>query len=414
MLVYNCGIFFYNLFIRFASLFNHKARLWVRGRKDIFIQIEKTLKQKIKPGSSITWFHCASLGEFEQGRPVLENLKDKGHTIVLTFFSPSGYEMRKDYEHADAVFYLPMDFKRNAKRFVEAINPSAAIFVKYEFWLNYLEVLHSKKIPFYLVSGVFRPSQHFFKWYGSSFFKALKNFRVLFVQDQNSLELLQQHGLTNGSLAGDTRFDRVLEIVRNKKTFSEIEKFCAGKQVIMAGSSWPKDEELLLGAFAKLKQTSPDLKLMLVPHEIDAASLTATMGRVKASGYAFSKYTDSSFNGDIVVIDTMGMLSQLYQYATVAYVGGGFDNGIHNILEVFAHGVPVAFGPNYHKFVEAHEARQFQIGKPVHNEAELFAFMSELISNEEKRRSISRDIADYMEKRAGATDKIVRKLISLT
>lgn len=410
MLVYNCGIFLYNAFIRFASLFNHKAQLWVRGRKGIFLQIEETLKRKIKPGSKITWFHCASLGEFEQGRPVLEKLKGQGHTIVLTFFSPSGYEMRKDYECADAVFYLPMDFKRNARRFVELVNPSVAIFVKYEFWLNYLNVLQEKKTPFYLVSGVFRPSQHFFKWYGRSFFKALKNFKTLFVQDENSLKLLQHHGLTNSLLAGDTRFDRVIEIARNKKSFDEIADFCKNNKVIVAGSSWPKDEELLLSVFTRLKGTEPCLKLLLVPHEIDTSSLNATLDRIKASGITFSRYTNGNFSGDILIIDTMGMLSQLYQYATVAYVGGGFNNGIHNILEVFAHGVPVAFGPNYHKFVEAHEAENLQIGKPVHNEAELFAFMSELLSKEQKRKELSAAIGSYMEKRSGATEKIVQQL----
>ncbi len=411
MWFYNCGIFFYFLFIKFASLFKHKAKLWVDGRKNIFVHIEKTLGEKIKAGDKVIWFHCASLGEFEQGRPVLEKLKQQNVKIVLTFFSPSGYENRKNYEHADAIFYLPIDFKNNAKKFIELVKPSAAVFVKYEFWLNYLAELNEKKIPTYLVSGVFRPGQHFFKWYGKNFFKALKTFRMLFVQDEDSLNLLKQHGFTNGELAGDTRFDRVMQIAQNKKSFPEIEKFCGTFPVLVAGSSWPKDEELMLTAVKNLKREFETLKLVIVPHEIDETSLTGTISRVKNSELSFAKYTDGNFaDKDVLVVDTVGMLSQIYQYATLAYVGGGFNNGIHNILEVFAHNVPVAFGPNYNKFVEAHEADELGIGKPVHNEAELFAFCSELLSNEEKRKKISAKINSYMQSKIGATDKICSQL----
>lgn len=404
---YKVGIFFYYSFIRFASLFNHKAKLWVRGRKDIFSRMEKALKERIRPGDKVLWFHCASLGEFEQGRPVIEKLKAQGNKIVLTFFSPSGYENRKNYEHADAVFYLPFDFAGNAERFVSIVKPAAALFVKYEFWLNYLAELDKRRISTYLVSGVFRPKQHFFKWYGKSFFKALKSFKTLFVQDENSLSLLKQHGFTNAVLAGDTRFDRVMEIVDHKRQFPEIEKFCGNAKVIIAGSSWPKDEELLLENFKQLKVQHPALKLILVPHEIDKNSLSGTSNRVKNSGFSYGAYTSSGFfDKDILIIDTIGMLSQIYQYATVAYVGGGFDNGIHNILEVMAHGVPVAFGPNYHKFVEAHEAEKGQLGKPVHNLPELSAYFSEMLSNEEKRKATSSRITTYMLEKTGATEKV--------
>lgn len=411
MWFYNCGIFFYTLFIRFASLFNHKAALWVKGRRNIFAAIEKTLHQKIKPGSKITWFHCASLGEFEQGRPVLEKLKKSGHTIILTFFSPSGYENRKDYEYADAVFYLPPDFKNNARRFIELVNPQTALFVKYEFWLNYLNTLFERKIPVYLVSGVFRPKQHFFKWYGKNFLKALKGFKVLFVQDENSHNLLKQFGLTNVVLAGDTRFDRVLEIAAGGKGFPEIEKFCNNSRVLITGSSWSKDEEHLLFTFKNLKIQYPDLKLIIVPHEVDKESITDVQNRVKECGLSCSLYTGLNFElTDILIIDTIGMLSHIYRYGILAYVGGGFNSGIHNILEVFAHGVPVAFGPNYHKFIEAQEAEKLSIGKPVHNREELFAFMSELLGNEEKRKKISTQINTYMQSKAGATKIIIRSI----
>lgn len=409
MWFYNCGIFFYYCIIRTAALFNPKAKLWVAGRKNIFERIEKTLAEKIKPGDKVLWFHCASLGEFEQGRPVLEKLKQHGFKIVLTFFSPSGYEIRKNYEHADAVFYLPPDFKTNAKKFISLVKPAAALFVKYEFWLNYLAELENKKIPVYLVSGVFRPNQHFFKWYGKNFFKAIKGFKILFLQDENSLALLKQHGFTNVELAGDTRFDRVMEIAHNKKNFPEIEEFCSNSQVIIAGSSWPADEELLIRTYKELKTRVPNLKMVLVPHEVDGASVNNTMDKLKNATLSFSSFTTGNFSGkDILVIDTIGMLSQLYQYATVAYVGGGFNNGIHNILEVMAQGVPVAFGPNYHKFVEANEAEQLQIGKPIHNQAELFAFFSELLSDTEKRKTLSAKINSYMQSKTGATEKVCK------
>lgn len=413
MLLYNAGIFFYCAMIRLAALFNYKAKLWVRGRRGIFEKIETELAAKIQVGDKVLWFHCASLGEFEQGRPVLEKLKSRGYKIVLTFFSPSGYEIRKNYDQAEAVFYLPIDTKRNAKRFVELVKPQAALFVKYEFWLNYLNELHKHSIPFYLVSGVFRPEQHFFKWYGRNFFAVLKKFKTLFVQDENSLKLLAQHGLTNAQLAGDTRFDRVMEIAGNKKDFPSVRQFCNGGRIIVAGSSWPRDEEILLKVFSQLNlnKDAGNLKMILVPHEVDEASMKSTIARLKDSGISFARFTEGNFtHSKILVIDTIGMLSQIYQYATVAYVGGGFNDGIHNILEVFAHYVPVAFGPNYHKFVEAREAENENIGKPVHNDAELFAYFSLLLSNESKRKEISAQINLYMQRKTGATEKVCKAL----
>jgi 3-deoxy-D-manno-octulosonic-acid transferase len=407
MMLYNAGIIFYYAAIRLAALFNHKAKLWVAGRRNIFTRIEAELTQKIHAGDKVLWFHCASLGEFEQGRPVIENLKKRGYKIVLTFFSPSGYEIRKNYEHADAVFYLPIDTPSNAKKFVELVRPQAALFVKYEFWLNYLAALRQNSIPAYLVSGVFRPNQHFFKWYGRNFFYAIKNFKILFVQDENSLALLKQHAFTNAQLAGDTRFDRVVEIARNKKDFPSVKRFCGEAKVIVAGSTWPKDEELLLKVYTRLKETEKELKMILVPHEVDAASMNGTISQLENSTLTYGKFTENNFEEkQVLVIDTIGMLSQIYQYATVAYIGGGFNDGIHNILEVFAHDVPVAFGPNYHKFVEAHEAEKDGTGKPVHSEADLFAHFSRLLSDTNRRASIKESIHQYMQRKTGATEII--------
>lgn len=407
MLFYNIGVWCYYGLIRIAALFKHKARLWVRGRRNIFPHIAQTLQQKIKPRDQVIWMHCASLGEFEQGRPVLEKLSAGGYKVVLTFFSPSGYEMRKHYEHAACVFYLPIDTRANALKFVSLVKPQAALFIKYEFWLNYLAVLRENKVDTYLVSGVFRRGQHFFKWYGKNFLHAIRHFRTLFVQDEHSYALLQQHGLSNMVLAGDTRFDRVMEIASGRKSFPSIEQFCAGRDVIVAGSSWPKDEELLLEVFKKLKGGGRALKLILVPHEIDEASLQHTINRLDSSGLPYGRFTKGAFlQHDILLVDTIGMLSQLYQYAAAAYVGGGFDDGIHNILEVLAHGVPVSFGPNYQKFVEAKEAESLRIGTPVRDAEQLYAFFSRILHDPQHAGALRKEINAWMQRKTGATLKI--------
>ena len=407
MLFYNIGVWCYYGLIRIAALFKHKARLWVRGRRNIFPHIEQTLQQKIKAGDKVIWMHCASLGEFEQGRPVLEKLSAGGYKVVLTFFSPSGYEMRKNYEHAACVFYLPIDTRANARKFVSLVKPRAALFIKYEFWLNYLAVLRENKIDTYLVSGVFRSGQHFFKWYGKNFLHAIRHFKALFVQDENSYGLLKQHGLSNMVLAGDTRFDRVMEIVFGRKSFPSIEQFCAGREVIVAGSSWPKDEELLLDTFKKLKGGGRALKLILVPHEIDEASLQHTINRLDSSGLHYGRFTKGAFlQQDVLLVDTIGMLSQLYQYAAAAYVGGGFNDGIHNILEVLAHGVPVSFGPNYQRFVEAKEAEAMGIGTPVMDAEQLYAFFSRILSDPQHAGGLRKEIDAWMQRKTGATRMI--------
>jgi 3-deoxy-D-manno-octulosonic-acid transferase len=414
MWLYNLVVYMYWGSIKTASLFNAKAKLWVRGRRDIFTNIKSKLEQKgILNNENIVWFHCASLGEFEQGRPVIENLKanNKEVKIVLTFFSPSGYEIRKDYELADAVFYLPIDVSSNAKEFISLIKPHAAVFVKYEFWLNYLAELKNKNIPTYLISAVFRRKQHFFKNYGKLFLDSLSGYKKIFLQDQNSYDLLKEFGLKNIEVAGDTRFDRVMQITKNKTPLASIDRFCGTSQVIIAGSTWPKDEEIVLAAYKKLKGRRPGLKLILVPHEIDEAAINQTEKLILNTDttFFFARYTSKQNfeRHDILIVDTIGLLSQLYRYGLVAYVGGGFTDGIHSILEALAYDVPVAFGPHNEKFIEAQETKHLGIGKEIEDVESLFTFFNEMLSPDSTRKVLSGKINEYMRSKTGATEKIL-------
>ena len=322
-IIYSLGIYIYGAFIFMASLFNEKARLLLKGQHQAF----KLLKEKVDPNARYVWFHAASLGEFEQGRPVIEQLKkEKPETkILLTFFSPSGYEVRKNYTGADIISYLPLDTPRAARQFVNLVNPSKAVFIKYEFWPNYLKALKAKNIPVYSISATFRTNQVFFQWYGKWYRNLLKTFRHIFVQDQNSQDLLLVHGIKNVSIAGDTRFDRVADLGKQAKSIPLIEAFVAGAQkVIVAGSSWPKDEELLV-RYLKLH---PDIKLIIVPHEIDYSHITEIS---KLLGGKFIRYSEANTENlqttNCLVVDTIGLLSSIYRYANVAYIGGGFGVG---------------------------------------------------------------------------------------
>jgi 3-deoxy-D-manno-octulosonic-acid transferase len=415
MLFYNFIIFLYWCIIHLVSLFNDKARKWVSGRKNIFSAIEKTVREK-KIIGDIIWFHCASLGEFEQGRPVIEGFKKSNPTvkIVLTFFSPSGYEIRKDYAFADAVFYLPLDFKSNAKQFIKLINPKAAVFIKYEFWLNYIAELNAKNIPIYLISAVFRPNQHFFKWYGSIFFNALKSYKKVFLQDKNSFQLLKEKGLSNIEIAGDTRFDRVFEIAQTKTALPVVDGFCNNHTVLIAGSTWPKDEQIVIETFKKLKEKHPHLKLIIASHEVNkhaTSRIENLMGNTKYSLYTNPTNIESA---DILLIDTIGILSQLYRYGTASYIGGGFNDGIHNILEALVYNIPVAFGTNHHKFVEASEALQLNMAKEINSSDELFVFLNKVIADENYRHQLSLEIKNYMQNKAGATNKILLELNAIS
>ena len=342
--LYNISTYLFLVAIHFATIFNAKARLWVKGRKSIFKKLEQTLSNT----ENIVWFHCASLGEFEQGKPIIKAYKQKHptHKILLTFFSPSGYEIRKNTPLADFTFYLPSDTKANAKRFIQLVNPIKVIFIKYEFWFNYMAECKKQNIPFYSVSSIFRKEQAFFKY--KWFTKQLSNVTHFFVQNKISADLLKSIGFSNTTISGDSRFDSVLETTKNPKQLPLIEDFCKCKPTIICGSTWPKDEILL----AQYIKENPQYNYIIAPHALHYISKL----QKQTNALLFSKSTEQNiFTSNALIIDSIGILFHIYSYGSIAYIGGGFDSGIHNILEAVTFGLPVVFGPNYKKFNEANE-----------------------------------------------------------
>ncbi len=402
----------YRAGISIASLRNAKAKLWIDGRKHIFKRLDSELRPDSPDGnredndSELIWFHCSSLGEFEQGRPVLENLKKQfpNSKFLLTFFSPSGFEIRKDYKGADWVFYLPLDSKSNAKRFLDIVNPSLVVFVKYDYWYYYLTECKKRSIPLLMVSAIFRKDQAFFKWYGGLHKNMLKCFTHFFVQDNNSKQLLESLQINNVTIAGDTRFDRVSEIAENFKPIEEIEKFCGGSYMLVAGSTWPEDEKIIKEAIADL----PDLKLIIAPHEIHQQHLQQ-VETLFPEGIRHSQLTthNSPLKSNCLIVDNIGMLSRLYQYATIAYVGGGFDKGIHNTPEAAVYGKPVLFGPNYKKFKEAVGLIESGGGISVASADQLSTAIKKLLSNEEEVKLRSKNSFEFVNQNKGATKKII-------
>jgi len=346
--IYNIGICLYSALARLISPFSSRASLWVNGRK----RWEEKIAARIKPGDKVIWMHCASLGEFEQGRPVIEEIK-RGmpeFKILLTFFSPSGYEIRKNYKNADCIVYLPADTPGNSARFIKLVKPELVIFVKYEFWNNYISNLYRNKIPLYLISGIFRPEQHFFKWYGSFFRAMLRKFEKIFVQDQRSSDLLRSIGIEQVMLSGDTRFDRVVQIAASSGKIPQIELFRGSERLFLAGSSWRQDEEII----AEYINLNPlRMKWVFAPHEIDLPNIERIEKLFKVKSVRFSEFSESDSDARVLIIDNIGMLSSAYSYAYIAAIGGGFGKGIHNILEAACWGIPVIFGPNHQKFREA-------------------------------------------------------------
>jgi 3-deoxy-D-manno-octulosonic-acid transferase len=408
MLLYNLGVHLYTLAIYLASFFKPKAKLWVQGRKNW--QQQYTEKLKTITGKKI-WVHCASLGEFEQGRPLIERIKrdHPEYRIILTFFSPSGYEICKNYKGADAVFYLPADSKSNAEKFLEIISPDKVIFIKYEFWVNYLNTLKEKNIESYLVSAVFKPHHPFFKWYGAVFIRSLAAFKILFVQDERSKELLKSIDVNNVMICGDTRFDRVLEIKNNFKAIPEIETFKGKSKLIIAGSTWPGDEDLLLESFAKLKLH--DTKLILVPHDIEETLLKDTISKLKKHELSYCLYTEGiNANSKVLVLNTMGLLSRSYRYANLAYIGGGFNGGIHNCLEAAVYGIPVIFyGKDFHKYNEAVELTAIKVAYNVNSGDELnkdIVFCLE----ETNANNIASKLHSYFESKGNVSEKILSQI----
>jgi 3-deoxy-D-manno-octulosonic-acid transferase len=408
-LLYNLAVSAYIAAINIASLFDPKADKWVKGRKGLITNI----KSCIAPNENIIWFHCASLGEFEQGRPVIEAFKKKfpDFKILLTFFSPSGYEIRKNYSGADWVFYLPADTPKNAKAFVNAVNPKLAIFVKYEFWHNYISELHERQIPLLLISAKFRKDQPFFKFYGSFFRKILQNIHHIFVQDESSLILLENIGIKNTSLAGDTRFDRVFETAAQNINLKESEFFSGGLLVIVAGSTWPPDEQILK---IVLQQFKGKFKLIIAPHEVNENTVSAI--KKLFADFSTELYSEidrnSINNSEVLIIDNIGMLSKLYSHAAIAYVGGGFGKSIHNTLEPAAFGAPVIFGPRYHKFKEAVELIEKGGAFSINNSEEAIKIM--LMLEEKNLREKAAKIAQsYVSINTGATSLIIKNIESL-
>jgi 3-deoxy-D-manno-octulosonic-acid transferase len=404
--LYNIGIFIFNALAYLISPFSSKASLWVKGRK----RWAESIAIKIKPGDRTAWIHCASLGEFEQGRPVIEAIKKEmpGIKIVLTFFSPSGYEVRKNYPNADSISYLPADTPGNARRFIDLIKPEYVIFVKYEFWNNYISVLYENKIPLYLISGIFRPEQHFFKWYGSFFRSMLRKFEIIFVQDQRSFNLLSGIGIENVSLAGDTRFDRVVQIAGTVRDIPQLEQFRGGEKLFLAGSSWKQDEEIIAQYINKFPGR---LKWVFAPHEIDKPNLERLEKLFKVKHIRFSEYSDASADARILIIDNIGMLSSAYKYAYIAAIGGGFGKGIHNILEPACWGIPVMFGPRHKKFREAVDLINENGAMTFDSFGEFSNILDRWLTDELFYLKSAKAASFYVSKNTGATGKILQEII---
>jgi 3-deoxy-D-manno-octulosonic-acid transferase len=404
-LLYNVGILIFSALANIISPFSSKASLWVKGRK----KWAEKITDKIKPGDRVIWMHCASLGEFEQGRPVIEAIKKNmpAFRIVLTFFSPSGFEIRKNYEMADCVCYLPSDTPQNASKFIDLVDPEIVIFVKYEFWNNYISTLYKKSIPLYLISGIFRPGQHFFKWYGSFFRKMLMKFERIFVQDQQSLDLLLGIGIEKVTLAGDTRFDRVLEIAGNAKDIPVLEQFRGNEKLFLAGSSWRPDEEIIAEYINKFPGR---MKWVFAPHEIDKSNIDRIEKLFKVKCVRFSAFGDDYADARILIIDNIGMLSSAYRYAHIAAIGGGFGKGIHNILEPACWGIPIVFGPNHGKFREAVDLLN-KGGAKKFVAFDDFKKILDLWLSDEKIYTNSAEIASkYVKENAGAEEIIIKEI----
>ena len=406
--MYSVFIHIYAFLIRLGSLRIRKARLMVQGHKQTF----SILEEKIEMGASYIWFHVSSLGEFEQGRPLIEAIKKRNpeQKILLTFFSPSGYEVRKDYPLADVVCYLPIDTKRNAQRFVNMVKPAMVIFVKYDLWPNYLKTVAAANIPAYLVSAIFRKEQLYFQPYGKWFRSVLRCFKQIFVQDEASLALLNKIGITTAEKCGDTRFDRVLSIREQAMPLPLIESFVEDVPfVIVAGSTWPPDEDVLLPYLLQKRK----IKIILAPHEIDEEHLQAIEERVGKSVIRYSRLEGAKkANYRCLIIDCFGLLSSIYRYGSVAYVGGGFGAGIHNSLEAAVHGVPLVFGPNYEKFKEARDLIENGGAKVVKDELSLTYLLGHLKEDAADRAAMGDLSAGYVKANAGATEHIMNVISS--
>lgn len=405
LLIYSVIVSIAGLLLQIFAFFIPKINLFVTGRKDVF----STLKSKIKPDDKTIWFHAASLGEYEQGLPVIEKMKENhpNHKIIVSFFSPSGYEVRKNNTVADATVYLPLDTMKNAKKFIQLAHPDLVFFIKYEFWPNYLNELKKQQIPTYLISGIFREKQAFFKWYGGFYRKALEAFTYFFVQNESSLQLLHQLGKNNAVVSGDTRFDRVATILEKDNTLDFIETFKNNTTTIVIGSSWPKDEELLLNF---INSSPTNCKYIIAPHNIKREQIQQLKTNCVKKIVFFSEKEDKNLaDYNVFIIDTIGILTKIYSYADIAYVGGGFGHpGVHNILEPATFGIPIIIGPHYSHFAEAIDLVDLKGCITINNQTELNKSLENLITNTSERIKMGKICAQFVQKNKGAVNQILK------
>lgn len=402
-LIYQISILGYSFIIRIASIFNSKAKQWIDGRKNIF----NLIQSEINPTHNIAWFHCASLGEFEQGKPVIKGFKEKypDYKILITFFSPSGYELRKDYKGADYIFYLPIDSQKNAKRFISIVKPKIAFFVKYEFWHYYLKELNQQQIPTFLISGVFRSDQLFFKWYGAWYKKMLHYFTHFFVQNNESAKLLREIGFNNITISGDTRFDRVFDNSLKSIELPIIKAFKNNAPIIIGGSSWQPEENILAKFY--LNQNS-NFKLIIAPHDISKNHIKQIESLFKNNCIRYSNATEQNITSkNVLIIDNIGLLANIYQYTDIAFIGGGFTGALHNILEPCSFGNLILFGPHHQKFHEAQELIDFGGALSVSNELD---FKNIVTNFSPTLNEIKSQNKSFIENNKGATKLILKSL----
>jgi 3-deoxy-D-manno-octulosonic-acid transferase len=405
LFLYNLTIYIAGFFLKIIALFSPKIKLFVEGRKNVF----SVLEEKIKADDKTIWFHSASLGEYEQGLPVIEKIKEKypSHKIIVTFFSPSGYEVRKNNAVADVTIYLPLDTKSNAKRFLKLVHPEFAFFIKYEFWLNYLKELEKSKTPTYLISGIFRDNQMFFKWYGGFYRKALNTFTYFFVQNENSKQKIEAIGFNNVIVSGDTRFDRVNAILERDNRLDFVENFKNNQPTIVVGSSWPKDEILIT---EYINQAPKNTKFIIAPHNIKPDQILDLLSKITKPTILFSEKENRDLSDySVFIIDTIGILTKIYSYGTIAYVGGGFGNpGIHNILEPATFGIPIVIGPNYSNFAEAVDLVKIGGCMPISTSEELKLIFDQLLNDKNVLEEKSKICKSFIQDHKGATETIMK------
>ena len=404
-MLYNLAIIIYDIAVHLATPFSRKPRKMMKGHWVVY----ELLRQQLEKDARYIWFHAASLGEFEQGRPLIEKIRAKypDYRILLTFFSPSGYEVRKNYRGADIVCYLPFDKPRNVKKFLDLVNPCMAFFIKYEFWKNYLDELHKRRIPVYSVSSIFRRGQIFFKWYGGTYRNVLRNFDHLFVQNERSKRYLAKIGINRVTVVGDTRFDRVLQIREEAKDLPLVELFKNNTMTFVAGSSWQPDEDLFIEYFNQ----HPEVKLIIAPHVIDENHLVEIIRKLKRPYVRYTRADEKNVRkADCLIIDCFGLLSSIYRYGEIAYIGGGFGVGIHNTLEAAVYGIPVIFGPKYQKFQEAIRLLEAKGGFSIKSYEELKALLDRMLEDEEFLRESGMNAGLYVTDNAGATDRVLNMI----